>query len=57
MEKLVSFWIKPIENGFVIEHGPSSISTFCSNKTEVIKKIAEILNLEIGVEIKEKDQK
>lgn len=45
--------ISVIENGFTVYDG--SKTTFCQNKTDVIKKLAEMMNVEIKIEIKEKD--
>lgn len=46
--------IEQIENGYLVNSGLQA--TFCLNKTDVIKKIAEIMNVEIGIEIKDKDR-
>ena len=53
MNEISRIIISVIENGFTVYDG--SKTTFCQNKTDVIKKLAEMMNVEIKIEIKEKD--
>jgi hypothetical protein len=51
-KNIPSIWINKIENGYIITGFDEK--TFCTDNIEVIKNIAKLLNVEIGVEIKEK---
>lgn len=45
MSNNLSIWIKKIQNGFTVTNGVDK-AIFCQNKTEVIKKMMEIMNIE-----------
>jgi hypothetical protein len=49
----LSIWIKKIQNGFTVTKDVDE-AIFCPNKVDVIKKVAELMDIEIGIEIKEK---
>jgi tRNA(Ser,Leu) C12 N-acetylase TAN1 len=52
-----SIHIEGIKNGCTIETHDNHKIVFCQDKIEAIKTLADIMNVEIGVEIKNKEIK